>query len=82
MTKIMDDQQQTDMMDENRNEDSVSSNNYNNRYDSKCPATPTSCLRSTKKGGMTRNVSFPDDENQIVTGILEPESPWMDGKFS
>ncbi|KAK7585993.1 hypothetical protein V9T40_000172 [Parthenolecanium corni] len=37
-----------------------------------------SCLRSSerKKAGITRNVSFPDDDSQIVTGILEPENPW------
>lgn len=40
-----------------------------------------SCLRNSdrKKGGITRNVSFPDDDSQIVTGILEPENPWKSG---
>lgn len=41
-----------------------------------------SCLRSSerKKAGITRNVSFPDDDSQIVTGILEPENPWKSSK--
>lgn len=42
-----------------------------------------SCLRTNsserKKTGITRNVSFPDDDSQIVTGILEPDNPWRSG---
>lgn len=44
-----------------------------------------SCLRNSadrsKKGGITRNVSFPEDDSQIVTGILEPENPLKSGRF-
>lgn len=56
---------------------------------SSCEARPSvspvgpSCLRNSdrsKKGGITRNVSFPEDDSQIVTGILEPENPWRSGR--
>ncbi|XP_050429938.1 protein phosphatase 1 regulatory subunit 37 [Adelges cooleyi] len=43
---------------------------------SNVPVGP-SCLRSnSKKTYISRNVSFPDDESQIVTGILETAHPW------
>ncbi|CAI6361207.1 unnamed protein product [Macrosiphum euphorbiae] len=43
---------------------------------SNVPVGP-SCLRSnSKKTYISRNVSFPDDESQIVTGVLETLHPW------
>ncbi|XP_050535974.1 protein phosphatase 1 regulatory subunit 37 isoform X9 [Daktulosphaira vitifoliae] len=43
---------------------------------SNVPVGP-SCLRSSsKKTSISRNVSFPDDESQIVTGVLETAHPW------
>lgn len=41
-----------------------------------------SCLRSnSKKTYISRNVSFPDDESQIVTGVLETLDPWESSKY-
>lgn len=43
---------------------------------SNAPVGP-SCLRSSsKKTHISRNVSFPDDESKIVTGVLETLHPW------
>jgi len=47
---------------------------------SNVPVGP-SCLRSnSKKTYISRNVSFPDDESQIVTGVLETVHPWESSK--
>lgn len=47
---------------------------------SNVPVGP-SCLRSnSKKTYISRNVSFPDDESQIVTGVLETMHPWESSK--
>ncbi|XP_065201472.1 protein phosphatase 1 regulatory subunit 37 isoform X2 [Planococcus citri] len=61
--------------------DQVKFSSENNSCEAKQSISPVgpSCLRNSdrsKKGGITRNVSFPEDDSQIVTGILEPENPW------
>lgn len=45
----------------------------------------SSCLRdsnkSPKKQLTNRSVSFPENDNQIVTGYLEPVNPWEYGEY-
>lgn len=44
----------------------------------------SSCLRSRNKSRQSlsnRSVSFPEDENRIVTGYLEPVNPWLYGEW-
>lgn len=56
------------------------------------PATSTltagsvpSCLRNKnnpqRKHPIDRRVSFPEDNQRIVTGFLEPANPWEYGKY-
>lgn len=61
------------------------SNNYKNVIKSTLiNKSLSSCLRNNsninKQHLGNRTVSFPEDDNKIVTGYLEPVNPWEYGK--
>nr|XP_018908162.1 PREDICTED: protein phosphatase 1 regulatory subunit 37 isoform X2 [Bemisia tabaci] len=58
-----------------------SSSNIDRHLALRSSSVPSSCLRNNQDGNfrgasIVRNVSFPADESQIVSGFLEPANPW------
>lgn len=63
-----------------------SSSNIDRHLALRSSSVPSSCLRNNQDGNfrgasIVRNVSFPADESQIVSGFLEPANPWEYGKL-